>query len=222
MVIKYKIAGIILILAMLFSAYQIVATNPQAEKANANILAEAQVVETVPAEKIDALSETFENSLYGCKVVGGPQKNYVEPGSPLVTGLATALTTEKSSQMEKVQALYNYVSNNVNYTIFEDWRGAGEVLQTKRGDCTDKSIALVSMLKNAGIESYVVYGEKIDDYSHAWVSVKVDGKWLQLDPTAGNFNYVYNCLADENCKYNKYYLPIAGIFDENRVLKCEN
>ncbi len=219
--VKGKVLIAIVIVAILFSAYQIVAHPTNFEKANSKIAPQQQSVK-ISAQEVEQYSKIFENSLNGCKQMNGPQKNFVQTTSPTGMLLAANLANGKKSDLEKAKTFFNYASNEIEYKKYDNWRTTSEVLETKAGDCTDKSIVLVSMLKDAGIESYVVYGKKIDGYSHAWVSAKINGKWLQLDPTAGDFNYVYSCIADKNCKYNKYYLPIEGIFDENRVLKCEN
>ncbi len=212
----------IVIAAIAFSAYQIVAHPINLEKANTEIVSESAVSQQISEESIDSFSNIFENALENCKSVRAPQKSFVQVTNPTAMMLASSLTKESKTDLEKAKALFSYASNEIEYNRYDNWRTTAEVLETKDGDCTDKSIVLVSTLKNAGIESYVVYGNEINDYSHAWVSAKIDGKWMQLDPTAHDFNYVYNCLADESCEYKDYYLPIAGIFDENMVLKCNN
>jgi len=219
--VRGKILIAIVFAIILFSAYQIFGHSANVEKANTEIIsAGAQISNTNWEESINSYSSTFENSLKNCNPVRSPQKNYVQISNPTAKELAFSLTRDSKTDLEKANAFFEYASDEIKYNRYDNWRTTSEVLETKDGDCTDKSIVLVSMLKNVGIDSYIVYGNEIDDYSHAWVSAKIEGRWMQIDPTAKEFYYIYSCLADESCEYNNYYLPIAGIFDENEVLKC--
>lgn len=117
--------------------------------------------------------------------------------------------------------MYNFASESVTYKVYDDWRSATNVLSTKEGDCTDKSILLVSLLQSSGIESYVLYSEKnAEDYSHAWVAAKVSGYWLQIDPTTADIFSVYGCLNKEECKEKSYYNNVAGIFNGEKSFEC--
>lgn len=163
----------------------------------------------------------FEKILSGCASGSGQEKNFISPQNPIVTGQAILLMDNGKNDFEKLKSAFNFASQDIAYKVYGDWRYPSEVLETKNGDCTDKSALLVSMLQNYGIESYVVTGKKINDYTHAWVAAKIDGKWMQIDPTAGDLNFVYDCLKDENCAYYNNY-EIEGMFNEHEVLKCGN
>ena len=216
-----KILATIVIVIIAFFAYQIFAHPANFEKANAEFVpAYAVQIPEIPNESIDNYSNNFETALALCRRVGSYQKNYVQVSNPRAAVLSAALVMDSKTELEKAKAVFDYVSGEIKYKLYDNWRTTGEVLETKEGDCTDKSILLVSMLKNAGIESYVVYGKKIEDYSHSWVSAKIEGKWIQMDATTTGFYYFYECMQDSNCENAKYYSPIGGIFDENSVLKC--
>ena len=89
------------------------------------------------------------------------------------------------------------------------------------GDCTDKSILLVSLFSEAGIESVVVYGgeSEISD-QHAWVVANINGEWFEMDATSSDFYYVYKCKQNKDCMHEKYYNQVLGIFGPDISLKC--
>ena len=163
----------------------------------------------------------FEKTLESCTPESGPQKNFISPNNPLITSQAILLMDNGQNDFEKLKSAFEFVSKDIDYKVYNSWRYPDEVLAAKSGDCTDKSVLLVSMLENYEIESYVITGKKVNDYSHAWVAAKIDNKWLQIDPTAGDLNFVYDCLADENCTYHNNY-EIESVFNEREVLKCGN
>ncbi len=133
------------------------------------------------------------------------------------TALMVASELSTGSQMENVEGMFDYISN-MPYVRYSEWRETEDILKSMDGDCADKSVALVSLLKGAGFESYVVYGNEIDDYSHAWVSVNIDGYWLQLDPTTNDMFSIYRCIK-EGCDFSTHY-EIAGFFDNSESYDC--
>ena len=205
---------IFLVLVIVFSARGFV----HAEKASVEISNSDSPASNVILQENDSY---FEKTLNACAPVSGPQKNYVKTGNPLVTSQAILLMETKKTDFEKLKSAFDFAAGNVSYKVYENWRYPEEVLETRDGDCTDKSVLLVSMLKNEGIDAYVVYGKEVKDYSHAWVAAKISGNWVQIDPTAGDINYFYECSSDVNCKYYENY-KIAGMFNEKEVLKCES
>ena|GEM_PF-1915405 len=136
-----------------------------------------------------------------------------------VTQFTYDITVLGNNELEDTYLIYEFVTNNVSYLVYDDWRDAKEVLYSRSGDCTDKSVLMVSMLESIGIEAYVVYGTgDYDLTSHAWVAARIDDTWLYLDPTVDDFYYVYNSL-NENSEFYRYYDPIAGMFNSNTALE---
>ena len=72
------------------------------------------------------------------------------------------LISGRVSQLEKIQALYEYVSGNIRYVSLSFGLGryqphaAAEVFANQYGDCKDKHTLLASMLEAAGIPSNAV------------------------------------------------------------------
>jgi tetratricopeptide (TPR) repeat protein/transglutaminase-like putative cysteine protease len=77
-----------------------------------------------------------------------------------VSALVGKLTTGKSSREAKTTALLQYLDNEVRYTGIEFGEAAftphalSETLSHRYGDCKDKSVLLVAMLRTAGIPAF--------------------------------------------------------------------
>jgi transglutaminase-like putative cysteine protease len=73
-----------------------------------------------------------------------------------VKRLAAELTKGKKTEKEKLEALFNYVADDiryVNYTSGEYWlpNRPQICLSRKQGDCDDKAILLIALLKSIGV-----------------------------------------------------------------------
>jgi len=110
------------------------------------------------------------------------------------------LTDGKASLKEKARAIYNFAARDVRYVAIEYGQAgyephpASEIFRNKYGDCKDKSILLISMLKEIGIEAYpVLIGTKgvvvapgdfpSIVFNHCIVLARVGDETIFLDPT---------------------------------------
>lgn len=118
-----------------------------------------------------------------------------------ISGKVKELIKDKTSDEEKIRALYNYCAQEIRYVGVEYGQAgyqphmASEIFKNKYGDCKDKAILFVTMLKEAGIEGYpVLIGTRgtpatLDDFpavnfNHAIAAVELGGKLIFLDITA--------------------------------------
>jgi hypothetical protein len=82
--------------------------------------------------------------------------------SPEIKQQVASLTTGKNTQLEKVQAIANFVQHDVRYVAIElgigGWQPhpAAEVFSHHYGDCKDKATLTRAMLHEVGIESFHV------------------------------------------------------------------
>lgn len=115
-----------------------------------------------------------------------PDSAVVQLGKQLCEGL--------SSDQEKVNAVYQYVTSNIIY----DYMAAmmviagqqtgyvpdlDEVLETKMGICFDYSALMGALLRSQGIPTQLVMGYA-DAMYHAWNNVLIDGEWVRYDATS--------------------------------------
>ena len=117
--------------------------------------------------------------------------------------------------MEKVRALYEWVSRNIRYVSLSFGVGryqphaAAEVLENRYGDCKDKATLLEALLEAEGFHGVpVLINSKADidpevptplQFDHAFTFVSLDGHDYWLDPTigVGPFGYLLPQLRGE-------------------------
>ena len=116
--------------------------------------------------------------------------------------LAAQLTSGMTDELDKVQAVYNYVVNNITYdkqkaqSVQSGYLPVvDEVLTTKKGICFDYAAVMTAMLRSQNIPTKLVTGYTGSAY-HAWIStytaetgwvegvIFFDGvSWKLMDPT---------------------------------------
>jgi tetratricopeptide (TPR) repeat protein len=110
------------------------------------------------------------------------------------------LIAGKTTDEEKVRALYGYVALQIRYIGVAFGIGrfqphpAGEVLRNQYGDCKDKHTLLAAMLREAGLHPQAVligagirFNEDVPSpsaFNHAITTLPVAGKQVWLDSTA--------------------------------------
>ncbi|HME31374.1 MAG TPA: DUF3857 domain-containing protein [Terriglobales bacterium] len=118
-----------------------------------------------------------------------------------VKAKAAELVRGKTDDMEKVKALYDYVSRNIRYVSLSFGLGriqphaANEVLANGYGDCKDKNTLLAALLQSQGMQSSsVLIGveHNLDpdvpspsQFDHVITRVPVGGRDIWLDSTSG-------------------------------------
>lgn len=117
-----------------------------------------------------------------------------------VKAKVTELTAGKTTDEEKVRALYGYVATQVRYIGVAFGIGrfqphpASEVLRNQYGDCKDKHTLLAAMLSAAGLHAQAVligpdirFNEDVpspESFNHAITTLPVNDKQVWLDSTA--------------------------------------
>jgi len=212
---KWKIFA--LTLCMLVFASGVLASDPmeKPEKASAASMDfQAQSTLLGNVETYFNTYETYPTGLDDCgflRIDNPFRTRFIQTNSELREN-AFSLTKGANTDLEKTFLLYDFVSN-IKYKRYEDWRYPADVLDTLDGDCNDQAVLLASMLNSIGIHSYVAYGgETLTGEDHAWVAVSIEGKLLQVDPTATDFYSVY-----EN---SENYSPILGIYNQDLSMNC--
>ncbi|MBT2691250.1 transglutaminase domain-containing protein [Bacillus sp. ISL-47] len=119
----------------------------------------------------------------------------VQSDAEPITELARKLTEGKSSDREKAKAIYDYVAKTISYDVKKletddfNWDDSAlKTLDSKTGVCQDYSYLAIALLRASNMEARFVEGTAFSGFwpqKHAWVEVKVDGRWLTMDPTWG-------------------------------------
>ncbi|HEX4002540.1 MAG TPA: DUF3857 domain-containing protein [Candidatus Acidoferrales bacterium] len=127
------------------------------------------------------------------------EKGRTDP-SPDIRAKTAALIEGRTTELDKIQALYEYVSKSIRYVSLSFGVGryqphtAAEVFANQYGDCKDKHTLLASMLEAAGISSDAVlisYEHKLDpslpspaQFNHMITVVPMGKEMIWMDATA--------------------------------------
>lgn len=123
----------------------------------------------------------------------------IKPDSAIEKAVAE-LTQGKDSDYEKIKAVYNFCAQKVRYVAVEygqagyEPHSAAEVFSNKYGDCKDKAVLLITMLKAAGFKAHpVLIGTKGTaalnqdfptlTFNHAIAVMEFEGSSLFMDTT---------------------------------------
>ena len=138
------------------------------------------------------------------KWYAGVCQPHLEATTPEIKQTVDALIKDSKTDMEKIQAVFYYVSKKIRYmglTPEKDRPGFEPhdvrlTFENKYGVCRDKAALLTAMLRVAGFQSYPVLvsvGSKKDPevpdpfFNHAIVGVELTkGEYVLMDPTAEN------------------------------------
>lgn len=85
-----------------------------------------------------------------------------QPSEELIS-ITTDLVKDKTSELDKVKAIYYWVQDNVKYIAFEDGmagfipRFANQVCEKRFGDCKDMAVLLYKMMEIANINGKIAW-----------------------------------------------------------------
>ena len=121
-----------------------------------------------------------------------------------VTTLAKAITKDAETDREKLEAIHEYVVNNVSYDYNKAQnmpKGyipfAEETLTSGSGICYDFAALTASMLRSVDVPTKLVKGySAFTPVYHAWNEVLVDGEWIVIDTSTDSI------FAEYNVKYS--------------------
>ncbi|SDZ10593.1 Transglutaminase-like superfamily protein [Evansella caseinilytica] len=115
----------------------------------------------------------------------------IESDHPDIIAKAKEITAGLTDEREFAKAVYQFTASHIVYDVdkleagtFDLADSALKALETGRGVCQDYSYLAVALLRASGMEAHYVEGYAGEP--HAWVEVKVNGEWLEMDPTWGS------------------------------------
>jgi len=144
-------------------------------------------------------------------------ETYYEKNDPSMIAASNAIVSPGDNPVEKAEKICNWVSNYLQYdgTLPSQEMGALWALNNQRGDCSEYSTLMITLLRCQGIPARKVTGFVLDNnpnkqpqigetfkfefnsegkntlLGHAWVEYYVEGVgWIACDPTwHGQVNY---------------------------------
>ena len=150
--------------------------------------------------------------LYGwyhtvCDSIGNQSKELKER--------VTALTAGKTTDVEKIEAIYYWVQDNIRYIAFENGimgfkpDAAQNVLSKKYGDCKGKANLLKEMLKIAGYDARLTWiGTSDLPYDYTLPSLAVDNHMICTVILNGKRYFLDG--TEEYIAFNDYAQRIQG------------
>ncbi|MBW3001908.1 transglutaminase-like domain-containing protein [Candidatus Woesearchaeota archaeon] len=102
-------------------------------------------------------------------------------------------TEDCDTEMEKAEAIYDWMDDNVDYSESRivGYRNSSEVINDKKGICGEMAFLYITMARSVGLDAkYVSVDRDFRGKSvfHACAAVKVDGKYLLVDPAYQTFD----------------------------------
>ena len=120
--------------------------------------------------------------------------------TPEIRAKTAALIEGRATELEKIEALYEYVSKNIRYVSLSFGLGryqphsASEVFANQYGDCKDKHTLLAAMIAAAGLRADAVlipFARKLDtslpspsQFDHMITAVPIGKELIWMDSTA--------------------------------------
>ncbi len=112
----------------------------------------------------------------------------VNPSHPRIRKLAKRLALPGKSPEPSAKAVLAWVKENISYEITPQGIDAVDVLDGKRGDCTEYSVLAVSLLRASGVPAELRQGMAVQGaemVAHNWIAYHDGTGWREADPTAG-------------------------------------
>jgi hypothetical protein len=113
----------------------------------------------------------------------------IDVDTPAIRNKSYGILDGATDDRERVDRLVAWVYENVSYVI-STRELASDVLETREGDCSEKTMLFVALARAGGIPARRVVGLAFTYAGggpafgyHAWAEVELDGHWVPVDPT---------------------------------------
>jgi hypothetical protein len=116
-----------------------------------------------------------------------------------IVSLAKEINLENSSDEQKLEAIYDWICQNIAYDIqqlklppgnMNETQLAEEALSTRKAICQGYTALFDALCKSSNIQSFIIRGYVklngiILDIPHAWIGAFSNNRWELYDPTWG-------------------------------------
>jgi transglutaminase-like putative cysteine protease len=111
----------------------------------------------------------------------------IQSDNPKIAALARKIAGEEKDLWQKAVALERFVQGYVALKGFsQGFATAGDVVESREGDCTEHAVLLAALCRAAGIPARVAVGLVYQDQKflfHMWTEVYVGKRWTPIDAT---------------------------------------
>ena len=114
--------------------------------------------------------------------------------TPLINSLARKIVEDAEDDYERARRIYNWITTNTNYTYVREYcmyDNISEFVATSlRGDCGMFALLFITVCRAVGIPAKWQSGWFLTPKfasPHDWAQIYVDGLWLPVDASFGNY-----------------------------------
>lgn len=144
-----------------------------------------------------------------------------EPLSDELSNLAKDLTKDKTTNLEKVRAIYYWVQDNIKYIAFEEGvngyipRRPSLVYEKRYGDCKDMATLIRGMSQSVGVNCYIAWiGSRDLPYKYSvFPSSIVDNHMIAIYEEDNQFYFL-----DATSSFQPISYPTGFIQDKEALL----
>ena len=139
--------------------------------------------------------------------------NKFKDENPELTELATEIIKGAKNDLDKIELLRTWVYENIEWiSEIEEVTDPYEIINKRKGDCTEITDLFNALLKSAGIPARPVtgYAFGVDSFgSHQWSEVSYEGQWFAIDATwnmwADSSLYHIKTIENDDVNFGKKY-----------------
>ena len=140
---------------------------------------------------------------------------WLQSDAPAIRQLAEKVAGNAVGNRNKMRRLRSFVSDYVTGQDLDvGYASAMEVLQNRKGDCTEYAVLLAALARAQGVPTRVVSGMVYADryagtfrvfVPHAWVQSWVDGRWESYDAALRRFDATHIALSTGDGDPGRYF-----------------
>lgn len=143
---------------------------------------------------------------------------YIESNHPQIKALAAEIGDPTQSPWQQVEAIYNWVQQNIEYKFDPEIHSCLEALEAKRGDCEEVASLFVAICRSKGIPARAVW---CNDHTYPeFMLTTPDGTDVWFPCQITTFEHIFGQMFDDRPilqKGDKF--SILGEAEPNRYLK---
>lgn len=91
------------------------------------------------------------------------------------------------TEKDKLREALSLIRTKMRYDINQPVKSASASIEKGYGVCVNFAHVFIGIMRRNGIPARIAVGIPYGNYeaAHAWCQVKYEGKWIEVDPTAG-------------------------------------
>lgn len=117
------------------------------------------------------------------------ESEYIKPNDPAIQKQLAEIAGAEKRAFSITQKILQWISINIQADMIAETLTGPEVLQKRRGKCSEFAIIFASLARAAGIPTRIVLGELNNGnlwMGHMWNEIWL-GEWVAVDPSSGTF-----------------------------------